>query len=174
MMQYQLDSLGLPRDLPDGPTKEAVEEARRITGTDAQRLRVWTFASAIAMNFPRRLGPDAPPEAMAFDKKVSKKICHMYHLTWNQMYNLREAPAPPRWGDWDVAKEDARIRQAGATVIWVEKIPELIDVANGRIEKVEGLETPIKVLKRWQRRRIHLLKYEQAGLERISEMFASV
>jgi hypothetical protein len=167
-MEYQLDSLGLPRDLPDGPTKQSVEIARRITGTDAQRLRVWTYAAAIAMNFPRRLGPDANSEELAADKKISKRVCHLYHLTWSNMYAHREAPQPPTWGDWDVASEDARIRRQGATVVWSEKLPELIRVVENRIALVETQEAPIGQLKKWRKRRLHLLQYELKGLGRIN------
>lgn len=169
MMEYQLDSLGFPRDLPDGPTKESIETARRITGTDAQRLRVWTYAAAIAMNFPRRLGPDASPEELSADKKISKRICHLYHLTWGMMYERRESSKPPIWGDWDVANEDSRIRRQGATVIWAEKLPELIYVVENRIALVTSQETPIRQLRQWKKRRLHLLEYELKGLRRIHE-----
>lgn len=166
---YRLDTLGLPRDLPEGPTKEAVEEARRITGTDAQRLRVWTYAAAIAMGFPRRLGPEATPSELSADKKISKRVCHLYHLTWGMMYNQGEATEPPPWGKWESAQEDARIRRAGATVLWDEKVPELIGIAVKRIEKVESVPTPIRSIRRWQRRHSHLLYYELNGLQRIAE-----
>lgn len=158
---------GLPRGLPDGPTKVAVESARKITNTDAKRVRIWTLASAIAMGFPRRLGPDASPAAMSLDKKVSKKVCHLYYMLWQQMATNHETAAPPVWGQWTIAQQDPQIRSLGAAVVWGTQLYKLQETAQSRIATVEGHDAPTKLIKKWQRRRLHHLQYELSGIERI-------
>jgi len=85
------------------------------------------------------------------------------------MYSQGEASEPPPWGNWSKAEEDARIRRAGATVIWSEKVPELCGVVVKRIEKVESLPAPLRSITRWQKRHLHLLEYELKGLNRIAD-----
>lgn len=165
-----IDVHGLPRGLPDGPTRDAVESARKIINTDGKRVRIWTFAAAVAMNFPRRLGPDASADAMALDKKISKKVCHLYYMLWMQMSSQHETAEPPVWGQWDIASEDPQIRQLGSTVIWGNQLYKLSETAQMRIETVNEHPCPIKAVKKWQRRRLHLLRYELDGILRIQKL----
>lgn len=162
--------LGLPYDIPDGAVKEAIDAAKRITIVDGQRVRVWTYASAVAMTFPRRLGAEATREQMSLDKKIGKVLCHSYHVLWSQMAQASEAPIAPAWGAWSQGEDDPQIRRIGATVVWVVQIPKLIETVERRIEKVESHPTPIKPLRRWQRRRVHMLESEVNSLKRVAKL----
>lgn len=165
--EQQRDVHGLPRNLSPGATRNAVDAARKITNVDSQRVRIWTLASAVAFGFPRRLGPDASSDAMSADKKISKKVCHLYYIIWGQMASNHECGAPPVWGQWDIANEDPRIRSIGTAVRWGEQLDKLTETVEKRIVTVQEHPVPIKALRKWQRRRLHLLDYELKGVERI-------
>jgi len=164
MLHWEID------EVEDGPLKQALEAARRFTVVDAQRVRVWTLASSVALTFSRRLGADATRDEMVRDKLISRKMCHMYYQIWSMMYRTGSTKPPPPWGQWDFAMDDDQIRRIGSTVVWKQQVVKLVAAVELRMSRIEEYsEAPTPDLQRWFNKRRATLEWELQQLTRIQE-----
>jgi hypothetical protein len=160
--------------LPDEDAQRiAADRARLATfsNVDFQRARFWCLASSVAINVPRRLGSDASPRELTYDKKISRKVCHQYREVWGFFHKEDIAPPPPDWSDWPLMVIDPHMRQIGATVIWERQVDYLIEVVERRLLRLADLE-PIAAqdgLGVWLFRHDAILEWELRAMYRVKE-----
>ena len=157
------------------------EDAQRIAAdrvhlatfanVDFQRARFWCLAASVAIYVPRRLGPDASPRELSYDKKISRKFCNAYRETWRLMHQQDFAPPPPDWSDWPLMVIDPQMRQIGATVIWERQVNYLIDVILRRMTRLADLEyiAARDGLSAWIYKHDSLLEWELRAMYRVRE-----
>lgn len=158
---------------PEEQTRYALrEQMATFANVDFQRTRFWCLASSVAIYVPRRLGPDASPRELSYDKKISRKMCHQYRVLWGLFYKDTEAPPPPSWSDWPLNFIDAQMRQIGTTVIWERQVEYLIRVVNSRIAQLDDLDEELLTaegLRKWKGKHHTLLEWELAAMDRMQQ-----
>jgi hypothetical protein len=108
-----------------------------LTIVEAKRLAKAAGQARVASEVPRRLGGDVNGYELAADKKLSKRITHVYFSLWTRLIRAPHASlpleacpvelVPPRnWKAlYTLAVADDEIRRAGTTVIWDDWWDEL-------------------------------------------------
>jgi hypothetical protein len=129
------------------------------------------MTSYIAIDIPKRLGPDADRAEIASDRKVSRRICNLYLNIWHNFHVELQAPAPPEWGDMPLLMRDSIMDRVSSTVIWKKQIPYLIDVVERRMYNLINYEDMAIAdqVKGWYSRRSYILEHEMEHLHRINE-----
>jgi hypothetical protein len=112
-------------------------QTEALTTVEAKRLARSAGLARVAIEVPRRLGGDANGYELAADKKLSKRITHVYFTLWTRLVRSPHAPlplelcpvelVPPRnWKAlYTLAVADDDIRRIGTTVLWEDWWNEL-------------------------------------------------
>jgi len=139
-----------------------------FANVDFQRTRFWCLCASVAIQYPRRL-PDATPQELTYDKRVSRRVCGSYRTLWRLYDRETEVPPPPEWSDWPVHFIDPLMNRIGATVIWPRQIDFLIDTVVRRMHKLTEFDDLVKVdgLRRWYNIHDTLLEWELDALYRL-------
>lgn len=162
----------IPKIILPNEEEQKIERDREMLGTfvnvDFQRTRFWCLCANVAIDYPRRL-PDATPRELSYDKRVSRKVCHSYHILWELFRKTTAIPPPPIWADKSVVNFDPLMNRIGATVIWERQIAYSIDVVLLRMTKLTDLEDTAyhDGLKAWYNKHAELLNWELEALHRV-------
>jgi len=145
-----------------------------FANVDFQRTRFWCLAAAIAIDVPRRLGPDADYRELAIDKRISRKVCHNYEVLWELFHKEVQAPPAPVWTDRSLLHQDPVMVRIGSTVIWPRQIDYLIDVVLRRMTKLTEYEHLARIdrMSKWYNKQGMFLEWELEALHRIKNFIA--
>lgn len=165
----------MPRPILPNRNNQQLAADRDLFATfanvDFQRIRFWCLTAAIAIDIPRRLGPDAERVELTVDKKISRRVCNLYRELWRLFYLDLDAPEPPNWNDMSIMMRDPVMERVGSTVNWKTQVPYLIVVVERRMHALvehDELAT-LDRMRRWYNKRSDFLNLELNRLYKVAK-----